>query len=132
MPNVTAEQAREAIRMIFKEWTDAVGAVKDYTFLDRHLDDSWRYTDFNGTQRGKDEYRKLVDSIVWYTQDMRQLDARIVGEDIAIVTGIYHSRAEVKGGVKLANTIIFSGVWELQDHVWKSLLHHTTRMADAP
>jgi ketosteroid isomerase-like protein len=132
MSKITAEQARGELLLLFQAWTKAVGAVKEYAFLDRHLDDSWRYTDFNGTERGKDDYRKLVDSIVWYTQDIRQFGVRIVSEDIAIVSGVYHARAELKGGVKPDNTIAFSAVWKLEDGVWKALLHHTTRIPDAP
>lgn len=131
MSKITAEQAREEHVALLRAWTRAVGAVKDYGFLDRHLGEGWRYIDYNGVQRGKDEYLKLVDSMVAYTQDLRQLDARIVADDVAIVSGVYHARAELKGGVKLDNTIAFTAVWQLQDGGWKALVHHTTRIPDA-
>ncbi|AGP38301.1 hypothetical protein SCE1572_29770 [Sorangium cellulosum So0157-2] len=131
MSKITAEQAREEHVALLKAWTKAVGAVKDYGFLDRHLAEGWRYVDYNGVQRGKDEYLKLVDSMLTYTQELRQCDVRIVGGDVAIVSGVYRSRAELKGGVKLDNTIAFTAVWELKGGEWKALVHHTTRIPDA-
>ncbi|WP_233561921.1 YybH family protein [Sorangium cellulosum] len=131
MSKITAEQAREEHVALLKAWTKAVGAVKDYGFLDRHLAEGWRYVDYNGVQRGKDEYLKLVDSMLTYTQELRQCDVRVVGGDVAIVSGVYRSRAELKGGVKLDNTIAFTAVWELKGGEWKALVHHTTRIPDA-
>lgn len=128
MPRITADQAKEQLFQITQTWTKAVGASKDYAFLDRHLADDWVYTDFNGLQRSKDDYRKLVDTIVSYSQDFQQFDVRLVGEDIAIVTGVYRAGAEVKSGAKLDNTIAFSAVWQLQEGLWRALLHHTTRI----
>jgi hypothetical protein len=63
---------------------------------------------------------------------MQRFDARIAGEGVALVTGVYRARAEIQGGIALDNTIAFSAVWELQDGVWKALLLHTTRVANAP
>lgn len=131
MSKITAEQAREEHISLLQAWTRAVGAVKDYDFLERHLDDGWRYVDYNGVQRGKGEYLKMVDSMVAYSQELRQIDARIVGDDVAIVSGVYRGRAELKGGVKLDNMIAFTAVWQLQDGGWKALVHHTTRIPDA-
>lgn len=129
MSQVTAEQASEQIRQVYKIWTEAVGgAVKDPAFFDRHVDDSWWYVDFHGVKRTKDQYRQLVDTIVWYKQDMKQLSARMVAEDLAAVTGVYDSSAEVVSGERLSNTIIFSALWQLRDGVWKTLMHHTTRV----
>jgi hypothetical protein len=131
MSKITAEQAREEHVLLLQAWTKAVGAVKDLDFFERHLGAGWRYTDYNGVQRGKDEYLKLVDSISTYTQELRQIDARVVGDDVAIVSGVYRARAELKGGVKLDNTIAFTAVWQLQDGAWKALVHHTTRIPAA-
>lgn len=131
MPKVTAEQAGEQITLLYQEWTKAVGNVKDYSFLERHLDDQWWYVDYHGVQRSKAEYRKLVETIVWYTQDMQRLKARMASDDIAIVAGVYRSAAELITGEKLANTIIFSATWEIQGGVWKALMHHTTKLPDA-
>lgn len=132
MSGITREQAREDIRLLYQTWTKSVGGeVKEYSFLERHLDEGWRYVDYNGVLRGKSEYLKLVDTMVWYTQDMQEIDARMVGEHLAIVSGVYRSRAELKDGTRVANTIIFTAVWEHQNGVWKSLAHHTTRLPDS-
>ncbi|AUX22503.1 uncharacterized protein SOCEGT47_030060 [Sorangium cellulosum] len=131
MSKITAEQAREEHVALLRAWTQAVGTVKDYGFLDRHLADGWRYIDYNGVHRGKAEYLKLVDSMLSYTQELRQCDVRIVKDDVAIVSGIYRARAELKGDVKLDNTIAFTSIWEIQDGQWKALVHHTTRIPDA-
>jgi ketosteroid isomerase-like protein len=130
MPKITSEQAKDELTPVFRGWADAVGAVKDYAFLDRHLDDGWLYTDFNGMVRGKDEYYKLVDNIVSYIQKIQKFDVRTVSDDIAAVFGVYHALAELKNGTKLDNTIAFTSVWQLRDGVWKGLLHHTTRVVD--
>ncbi len=130
MAKITAEQAREDIAALYRTWTKSVGEVKELSFLDRHLDDGWRYVDYNGVQRGKNEYLKLVDVMLSYRQDMQQLDVRMASEHIAIVTGVYHALAELKGGIKLDNRIIFTAVWESRDGVWKSLAHHTTKLPD--
>jgi hypothetical protein len=129
MPAITAEQARGELRGLHERWTAAVGAVKDYAFLHRHIDDGWLYTDYNGVRRGKDEYLKLVDNITSYTQDVQHFDVRIAGGGVAIVTGVYRALAELKGiPGTLDNTIAFSAIWELQDGLWRALLHHTTRI----
>ncbi|MGK4005260.1 nuclear transport factor 2 family protein [Sorangium sp. So ce1036] len=131
MSKITAEQAREEHVSLLKAWTKAVGAVKDYGFLDRHLSDEWRYIDYNGVPRGKAEYLELIDSMLSYTQEIRHCDVRIVKEDVAIVSGIYRAHTELKGGVKLDNTIAFTAIWEIQDGQWRALVHHTTRIPDA-
>lgn len=132
MSNVSAEEARDQVRDLYRQWTKACGAEKDYSFFERHLDPAWLYTDFNGIRRGKEEYYRLVAQLLSYEQEMREIDARMVREDLALITGVYHSRAELTGGVKLENTIIFSALWELRDGVWKALLHHTTRVQGSP
>lgn len=129
MSRLTAEQAQEQIAAMYQVWTRAVGgSVKDPTFFERHVDDDWWYVDYHGVTRTKEEYRQLVDSIVWYKQEMQQLTARMLRDELVAVTGIYRSSAEVTSGEKLANTIGFSAVWELRNGVWKTLFHHTTRI----
>lgn len=130
MSKVTADEAREQIRPLYLELAKAVGAEKDYSFLDRHLDPTWIYVDFVGVRRGPAEYRRLVDEIASYSMDMRSFDVRMVRDDLAMITGVYHSRGELKSGWKTENTIIFSSIWELRDGVWKWLLHHTTKVQD--
>ena len=103
-----------------------MGPAKDYAFLDRHVADGWRYTDFNGVVRGKDEYYKVVDNIISYTQELSKFDVRLVGEDLAIASAVYRALAELKSGAKGDNTIALTSLWQLQDGVWKALLHHTT------
>jgi ketosteroid isomerase-like protein len=132
MTKSTAEQVRGELMLLHQGWTQAVGSVKDYTFLDRHIADGWIYTDYTGVQRGKDEYLRLVAGIASYTQVVRRFDVRVAGGGVGIVSGVYQAHAELKGGVTLDNTIAFSAVWELQDGVWRALLHHTTRIPDAP
>lgn len=132
MPKVDEEQAKEELRRLFQGWTRAVGAEKDYAFLERHLGDGWRYIDLAGAQRERGEYLKFVEQIVSYEQEMRRFDVQLVSDGLAIITGVYHSRGEVKSGLKVENTIAFSAVWALQDGVWRALLHHTTRIQPPP
>lgn len=130
MPKVTAEQAREDLLQIMRGWTEACGgSVKDYAFLERHLDDSWIYTDFHGVQRTKAEYLKFIDIIVSYTQEMRRAEVRVVGDNLVIFSGVYRSTARA-ADVAMANTIDFCAVWELRGDVWKCLVHHTVRVPD--
>ncbi|AUX44700.1 uncharacterized protein SOCE26_061670 [Sorangium cellulosum] len=130
MSKITAEQARDELIALFQAWTKAVGAVKDYSFMDRHLAEGWRYVDYSGVQRGKDEYLELVGRILSYTQEIRRFDVRILGDSVAVVSAIYRSTAELKGDVKLDNTIHCCSVWEDQGGVWKSIVHHTTKISD--
>jgi ketosteroid isomerase-like protein len=130
MPRVTAEQAKEDLLEIMRGWTKACGgAVKDYAFLDHHLDDAFVYTDFHGVRRTKAEYLKFIDIILVYTQEMRTTDVRVLGDDLVIFSGVYRSTAEVIQG-PMANTIDFCAVWQLRGDVWKCLVHHTVRVPD--
>lgn len=130
MPRLTADEARDQILPLYLELAKAVGGVKDYTFLDRLLDPTWLYTDFVGVRRGKEEYLRFIEDIASYSMEMRAFDVRMVRDDLAIITGVYHSRGEAKSGWKGENTITFSSIWELRDGVWKWLLHHTTKVQD--
>ncbi|EYF03064.1 nuclear transport factor 2 family protein [Chondromyces apiculatus] len=133
MSTVTTEQAREAMIQLYRGWVKAVGGPdKDYKFFDRHLADGWRYVDYFGVRRDKDEYLALVDTMTFYSQEMRQMEVRFIRDDLIIASGVYYALGEVKSGQKHDNTIIFSAVWELHDDVWRCLLHHTTRVPPAP
>lgn len=131
MSQVTAEQAAEQIGRVYAIWAKAIGGeVKDPTFFDRHVDDGWWCVEYRGARRRKDEYRKFISSIASYRQEMQQLDARMVSEDLALVTGVYRANAELVTGEKLINSIIFTALWQLRDGVWVTLMHHTTRLPD--
>ena len=131
MSKMTAEQAKEDLLQMMRAWTEACGGpVKDYAFFERHLDDDFVYTDFHGVRRTKAVYMKFIDVIVWYAQDLRAADVRMLRDDLALFSGVYRSTAEAAGYGSMANTIDFSAVWELRDGVWKCLAHHTVRVPD--
>jgi len=125
MPQVTAAQAQEALRSLLHQWTKAV-ETQDHAYFHRHMDDDWRYTDYTGALRGKPEYLQIIENVTRYDEDFQRFDVRIVGESVALITGVYVARVDFKGVGHLEKTLAFSAVWELRDGVWRALLHHTT------
>ena len=130
MPQVSAEQAREALRSLLSAWTKAV-ETQDHGFFHRHMDDGWRYTDYTGALRGKPEYLQIIENVTRYDEDFQQFDVRIVGDTVALLTGVYRATVDFKGVGTLEKTLAFSAVWELRDGLWRALLHHTTEPISA-
>ncbi|MDI3287457.1 nuclear transport factor 2 family protein [Polyangium sp. 15x6] len=122
------ERAKEELLALMHQWTAAVGA-KDAGYFDRHVDDSWAYIDSTGAQRGKKDYWMLIQDVTSYTEEFRRFDVRIVAERVALITGVYLGRVELRGGVRLEKLLAFSAVWQQREGVWRALMHHTT---DAP
>jgi len=124
---ISAEDARLELLALMHGWTVAVGA-KDDAYFERHVDADWRYIDYTGMQRGIKDYIALIQDVFSYVEDFRQFDVRIVSGNVALITGIYHARADFRGLGLLEKRLAFSAAWEKRDGVWKALLHHTTEL----
>lgn len=86
----------------------------------------WQYIDYTGTKRGIQDYLVLIENVISYVEEFSRHDVRIVGGNVALVTGAYVGKVDLRDAPRLVKHLAFTAVWEHRDGVWKALLHHTT------
>lgn len=111
---------------LYEEWFGAITADGSGSLGDL-LADEWRYTNYDGVVRGKDEYLGWVAEQgpgVTFVGPYEVAVTRPAG--LALVLGGY--RVERPGGTHLE--LRFTGMWEYRDGRWQCLTHHNSEVVD--
>lgn len=119
----------EELRDAYREWFESIDR-HDGNFVDRYMTSDFTYVDLEGEERGRDEYKKMYDTIApGYVgvHEIRDFTVRELAASGALVQGTYDAEMKFADGREIAGCVRFSSVWIAEESQWKCVLHHTSR-----
>lgn len=126
--------AEAELRELFASWLAAIPR-HDADLIGELLADEWVYTDYLGTVRDRAAYLDMVKNVVGegHQTNLVELTARLVRDDLALVTGRYTSRGVFTTGRVNEQDSRFTALWERRQGGWRALAHQATNVVpDAP
>lgn len=109
----------------YEDWFSAI-IQEGIGPLDELLAEEWKYTNYDGMVRGKQEYLDHVGGLVETVTFVGPYDVQVTRHGpIAIVLGGYRVTDLPDGGVL---ELRFTGVWIEREGRWQCLIHHNSEV----